>query len=83
MIHRLLIILIQQLLEDNKWVTNEKMGNMACQKIIYIVISQLLIDVFVINKVKIIVLGLVHGIIANIGVNRIIARLVDDKAIIL
>lgn len=69
MIHRFFIILIQQFLEDNKWVTNKEMGDMACQKIIYVVVSQLLVNILVVNEVKIVVFGLVHGIIANVCVN--------------
>lgn len=69
----LIVVHVQQLLKDDQGVADEKMCDMACQQIINAIVRELLVNILVVDKRDVVVLGLVAGVVRDVRVDRVVA----------
>jgi len=79
----LVVVHIQEFMEDDQWVADKEMGNVARQQIVDAIVGQLLVNVFIVNQGYIVVLGFEVGVSGNIRIDRVVARLGDPELVIL
>jgi hypothetical protein len=73
MIGRHLVVLVYCLAEDYERVSDKKVRNVICEELVYSMIYQTFLDVFVKRQVVIVVLGSVGRMCRKIAIHAIVA----------